>query len=447
MDEVFVVEPLALEYLAAGAKLDGHEVEILDARLEPDYERAFTRMVPDLVGITGYTSHVPAMRDITARLKACRPETVVLVGGIHASSQPEDFNKPWIDFIAIGEGVLTLRELAQRLEKQEPVEGVRGLAIPGPELRFTEPRAYTELNELPFPDRSLTAPHRQSYFYEWHRPVALVRTSVGCKGRCNFCCIWQMTGGKYLRRDPEQIVAELKTIQEPYVHFCDDETMLDAERMDLLADMIIREKIRKKYITYARTDTIVRHPELFAKWRKIGLKTVLVGMESFSDGRLRAMKKSITMEQHAAAVQLLKQMDIFLYASFMVDPAFTADDFRALAAYIKSMKLRYASFTIMTPLPGSELYREKRSELTTERFELFDLFHALLPTTLPLPEFYRQFAELYMHTVSLYDGLSTLLRYGWSRIPAQLRLGNKFIAQIHKAHLDHPGWAATEEKI
>lgn len=437
MDDVFVVEPLALEYLAAGVKQDGHEVEILDARMEPDYVKAFRRMSPDLVGITGYTSHVPAMRDIAARLESCRPETFIVAGGVHASAQPEDFNEPWIDFIVIGEGVTTLRELVARLVKGESADAIPGLAIPGAQLRLTERRAYTDLDQLPFPDRSLTEVHRRHYHYEWHWPVALIRTSIGCKGRCNFCCIWPLTDGKYLERRLEDIVAEIKTIKESYIHFCDDETMMNASRMDHLADLIRKEDIHKKYITYARTDTIVRHPELFAKWRRLGLTTVLVGMESFSDGRLRGMNKTINLEQHAEAVRILRKEGIFLYASFIVDPAFEVDDFQALVDYIRQLKLQYASFTILTPLPGSELYRERKKELTTDRLELFDLLHAVVPTTLPLAEFYGQVAWLYNNAISPNDRRRTLLEQGWPGIEPQIKPGQQFIEQIQNGHLDH----------
>lgn len=38
MDTLYMHEPLALEYLGAGLILDNHEVSIIDARLEQDYE-------------------------------------------------------------------------------------------------------------------------------------------------------------------------------------------------------------------------------------------------------------------------------------------------------------------------------------------------------------------------------------------------------------------------
>src|ERR1017187_2160240 len=94
MDQVYLFEPLALEYLGAGLKLDGHTVEIIDARLEPDLEETCRRFKPDLVGLTGFTSRLNIIKNIGKRLKNIFPELLVVVGGHHATVQPEDFNVP-----------------------------------------------------------------------------------------------------------------------------------------------------------------------------------------------------------------------------------------------------------------------------------------------------------------------------------------------------------------
>src|SRR3989338_9625374 len=165
IDQFFLFEPLALEYLGAGLKLDGHTVELLDARLEPDIEEACRRFQPELVGLTGYTSHVNIVKDLAPRLKTILPELFVVVGGHHATVQPEDFNEPDIDVVVIGEGVFTLREIAVALQAGTRLSKIKGIAVPCSEgMGFSTPRPYTDLNALPFPDRSLTAQHRKHYF-------------------------------------------------------------------------------------------------------------------------------------------------------------------------------------------------------------------------------------------------------------------------------------------
>ena len=266
MDKVLIFEPLALEYLGAALQLDGHQVTILDARLEPDIEGTFRRIGPALVGLTGFTSHVNLVKDIAARLKAIDPRVTVVVGGHHATVCPGDFNTPDIELVAIGEGCFTLREIARELEGERNWGKIAGIGICGPGgMTFTPPRPMAMLDELPLPDRTLPACYRTRYFSDWFKPLASIRTSLGCTARCTFCALWSLTEGKYLRRDPQKVVAELRSIAEPNIFFCDDESMCDVKRMDRLAEAIREAGIRKRYFLYARVDTIVEHPELVAR--------------------------------------------------------------------------------------------------------------------------------------------------------------------------------------
>jgi hypothetical protein len=55
-DQIFLFEPLAMEYLGPGLKQDGHKVDLLDARIDPDYEGTYLRFQPDVIGLTGFIS-------------------------------------------------------------------------------------------------------------------------------------------------------------------------------------------------------------------------------------------------------------------------------------------------------------------------------------------------------------------------------------------------------
>ncbi|NJD91637.1 MAG: radical SAM protein [Geobacter sp.] len=438
MDQIYLFEPLALEYLAAGAQLDGHEVKILDARIDGDIDGAVRAFRPDVVGLTGFTSHVNIIKAIASQVKEIDEEITVIVGGHHATVRPDDFNDQKIDFVVIGEGVFTLRELLAVMEGRMQLRLVRGIAVPYPEgMLFTEPRAYTALDELPLPDRSLTACYRRSYFSEWFKPLASIRTSLGCTARCNFCALWNITGGRYLRRDPELVVAELKGIAEENVFFCDDESMCDTQRMDRLADLIAEAGIRKNFFLYARVDTIINHPELFAKWREIGLCQLFVGMEDFSDARLKAMKKGVTVAQQQEAARILDQLGIMMYASFMVDPDYSREDFVSMRNYVRKLKLKYATFTVMTPLPGTELHETVKERLLSSKPELYDMLHALTPPRLPLQEFYREMAKLYKGAVPVYRSLPAMLQFGLHGLFLRIKLFGEFLKRVERFHLDY----------
>jgi radical SAM superfamily enzyme YgiQ (UPF0313 family) len=438
MDKVFMFEPLALEYLAAGMMEEGLEVKILDSRIEPDIMGCVQRYNPDFVGVTSYTAQLNIAKKVCEDIKAFKPSVKIIFGGHHATVKPDDLNEPYIDAVVIGEGVYTLRELIRAYLSGGDVMSVSGLGIPSPDgLIYTHPREYTPLDDLPIPARYLTDKYRDHYFSEWFKPLASVRTSLGCTARCTFCALWSVTGGKYLRRSFDGIIKELRMVKEDNVFFCDDESMCDVRRMDALADEIKKAGIAKNYFLYARVDTIVRHPELFHKWAGIGLKQVFVGMEDFSDVRLREMKKNITSDQQAEAVRILRECGIMMYASFMVSPDYTPQDFAMLKAYVRKLKLTYATFTVMTPLPGTELYEMNKDKMLSHKPELFDMIHLLLPPQMPMEDFYKELAKLYQEAVPFYKLLPVIFRFGFHGIFQRLGLLKQFMNKVQNAHLDY----------
>lgn len=438
MDQIYLFEPLALEYLAAGAQLDGHQVIIHDARIDHDLEKVLFDFAPDVVGLTGFTSHLNIVHTLAATSRQCAPQAKIIVGGHHATICPEDFNDPRFDLVVIGEGVFTLREILAALENKSGFDKIAGLGLPGSQvMRFTEPRPYCDLDDLPLPDRRLTNHYRQHYFSEWFKPLASIRTSLGCTARCNFCALWALTDGRYLRRDPQRVIAELAGIEERNVFFSDDESMCDVQRMERLAEQIKAAGIKKNYFLYARVDTIVNHPHLFAKWAAIGLKQVFVGMEDFSDARLQAMRKGVTTDQQIGAAKILDELGVMMYASFMVDPAYTREDFRALKAYVRRLKLKYATYTVKTPLPGTELHRSVKNQLLSKKPELYDMLHALVPTALPAKEFYAELAQLYAGAIPLYRALPALSKFGLHGMLLRFKLFDKFLKKVRRSHLDY----------
>jgi radical SAM superfamily enzyme YgiQ (UPF0313 family) len=394
-------EPLALEYVGAGVR-DRHHVAMVDMRFDRDLDGWLDRERPDVVAITGYTIDAPAMHDILARVKRWRPETITVVGGHHATVIPEDFLDGTTDYIVLGEGVHTFAELIEAIDSGGDVTAIPGLAIPrGDHVARTGPRAYTDLDALPFPHRELNRPWRDRYFSAYLKPLASLRTSIGCPSRCNFCSLWRMTEGRYLRRTPEAIVEELTELDyAKYIFFVDDESLADARRMEHLAELILERGIRKKYFMYGRAKTIAAFPRLIPLWRRAGLDMILIGMESFRDTELADMNKRTTAATNEEAIRICREHRVNVNGQFIINPNYTKRDFRDLAKYIHRVKVSHPTYSVLTPLPGTDLYDEERGRITVTDYNLFDLLHAVTPTTLPLKAFYKELSKLYFRTPS-----------------------------------------------
>ena len=436
-EDVFLFESLALEYLAAAVAPD-HDVEILDLRLGENLPETLERFRPDVVGITAYTVHVNVVHRLFEEIKRWNPEALTVVGGHHATVAPEDFISPFIDLIVIGDGVVTFREIVEHFEKRERFDGIPGLAIRTVNgMVRTVPRPLLDLDTFPPPNRKLTAPYRSRYYCEWMRPLASIRTSRGCPYRCNFCALWKIAEGRYLRRRPERVVEELATIEEPFVFFADDESLVDAPRMKTLARLIREARIQKRYFLYGRSDTIARNLELLEMWREIGLERVFVGLEFFRDEDLAYIKKGSTTTDNEKAAQILNELGIEIYASFILRPEFKQEDFEALRAYCHKLGLRFATFAVLTPLPGTDLYTETEDRLITRNYDLFDFNHTLLPTALPLDQFYKEFRGLYERAIPIGKQLSMLLKFPLKDIPGLMRKSRRILRRLETAYLDY----------
>ena len=370
-EDAFLFEPLALECLAAGVGAD-HEVRILDQRIDDTVEQTLEEYRPDVVGITGYTVHVNMVKRLAERTKAWNPEVLTVVGGHHATVAPRDFESPHIDLVVIGEGVDSFREIARRFEAGEGFRSIQGVWVnTNRGLKEGVANPARDLDDLPFPDRSLTAAYRHAYYSEYMQPLASIRTSKGCPFRCNFCALWKIAGGKYLKREPEKIVRELAEIDEEFIFFADDESLVDATRMKRLAELIRESGIRKRYFLYGRSDTIAKHPDLLALWRDVGLERVFVGLEFFRDSDLEFINKGSTTDNNREAVRVLQDLGIDIYASFIVRPEFNEEDFTEFRRYYRSINLSFASFAVLTPLPGTDLFDAEKDRLLTREPEFF----------------------------------------------------------------------------
>lgn len=408
------LEPLDLETVAAGIDRK-HETRILDLTLSkhPDQEMSalLRSFGPDLVGLTAYSNQASNVKRLAKLVKEILPKALVIVGGVHPTIVPEDCYLPGvIDLVVRGEGATAMQELMPRLESGAGFpEGGAFLPVSSP--RYHEwaqegPPELPEYSRVPHPRRDLV--DRSRYTCIWSgKPreklksvfprVATMRTSVGCPHRCNFCVVHFLAHGKYLQRDPEDVVAEIAEIPEDHIYFVDDEMFINRPRVERIARLLIERGIRKQYISWARSDTICKNPELFRLWKEAGLVLVYVGLESMREETLEDYHKGTSTALNKQAVQILKDLGIGLHAALMVNPDFEAEDFIRLRGVIDSLVPAEVTFTVFSPPPGTELWeKHKKDFICQDPYAFYDCFHTLLPTKLPLKKFYRYFSLLYL---------------------------------------------------
>jgi radical SAM superfamily enzyme YgiQ (UPF0313 family) len=397
-----IAEPLALEYLAAGALQDGHEVRILDLRLHIDeLEGTLESFRPEVVGVTGYSMHVLRDLAICARAKQLLPDCRTVVGGHHATLLPEDFFEPQIDFVVQGEGVHPFVSLLRALEAGREPRSIPGLwSREGEEFASGGPPAPFDIDSLPLPDRTLVAADRASYFIDWMKPIALTRSTVGCPYRCTFCSLWKIMDGKYHMRGVDRVVAELAEIPEEYVFLADDEAFIHRRRMRQLAEAISASGLRKRYFSYCRIDTLLRDRDLMQLWREIGLERLFIGIEAVSAKGLTEYNKRLQIAQIEDGLAAARELGIEVFAGFIVNTDFTSRDFKQLVRFIEHNEVSYPSFTVLTPLPGTPALANfdtviERQPNGRPNWELFDLQNPVTRTAIPREAFLQEYRNLW----------------------------------------------------
>jgi radical SAM superfamily enzyme YgiQ (UPF0313 family) len=413
-------EPLELEYVAASVK--DHEVDILDMRIEKNLWKKLGNFRPDLVGVTAYTCDVRAAEKVLQEVKKFSSSINTVVGGHHATVLPGDFALPFVDAIFIGMADHSFGQYVGLLDSGRDVGETKNIVqIKNGDLQFTGLTPFAaSLDSLPLPARDLTRRYRKHYRDSMKNITGLIVTSRGCPYRCSFCACWKVMKGKYVTRSPESVMAEYAALPEEIelVCFSDDNTLHDTGRAWRLANLIKATGIKKRFMMYARTDVIVNHPDLIVGLREIGLEYLLVGIESFRDEELKKLNKGGAAKINIEALRILKKMGISVSPHLIVDPDFTREDFRQLFRYVCDMEIFRPVFTVLTPLPGTELYEKNYKRLAIRDYDFFDFTHAVLPTRLKRREFYRQYASLYSKSYSF-------RRYFLRKLRSLVDLGRK----------------------
>lgn len=403
LKHLMACEPLELEYVGAGLAPD-HDVQVLDLLLERGVEQRLREFRPDIVGTSCYITGVGEVKRICRATKAWNPEVRTVVGGVHASLVPEDFADPAVDVIVQGDGTTVMPQLLRLLDAgRSPLE-LPMVAVPDEAggLRLSPRGPYIpDPDTLPFPRRELTAHLRHRYFYIYHSPLALLKTTWGCWYDCNFCFNWRVTGGPAYARSPESIVAELEGIAEPEVYIVDDIFLINRRRLARLGELVRERGIRKRYLCFSRADFIAHNEDVIAEWAELGLSAVLIGLEAATDAELQAMEKRSTVELNREAVAVLRRNGVDPYGSLIPQPDYLPQDWERLARFIDETGLYYLNISPLTPLPGTTIWSEYRDRITVRRdaHALWDLSHAVLPTRMPLKAYYRALLRVYGRTV------------------------------------------------
>ncbi|WP_028580081.1 B12-binding domain-containing radical SAM protein [Desulfogranum japonicum] len=398
LKQIFRGEPLALEELAGN--LTDHTVRIVDLKANPDeLESAISEFKPDIVGITGVTCEANTVVKLAVHIKA-QSTAIIVVGGIHASIDPEFFNKTVIDYIIVGIGKKKFAELIRAIERgATPMGSIRGVLSPqaGKKLLgHIQPDTIADLEESAPPAYGKVRQYRSHYILEKLRlNMGFVASAFGCPYKCSFCCIYGQAGGKYLTKSVDAVVRDIQLLHDiPVIRLVDANTFDDIDRAYTLCRTLMQKGIKKQYLADIRSDTVVRHPEMLKEWKKTGLRAVIIGFEEVDNVRLRAMNKANQVTVNTEAISILNELGITIVGDFVISPDYDEDDFERLEGYLETTDIDLPMITVLTPLPGTPLYAQLKHRITNTNLDYYTLTNAVIDTKLKEERFYTLYARL-----------------------------------------------------
>ncbi|MBC8204623.1 MAG: radical SAM protein, partial [FCB group bacterium] len=192
------------------------------------------------------------------------------------------------------------------------------------------------------------------------RGIPVVSTR-GCPYGCTYC--HNIFGRKLRKRSPENVIAELKWLKEKLaieeIEYIDDVFNLDIKRAKLIMDMMIAEKLNLKFSFPNGLRADQMDEELIDKMKAAGCYRINYAIESGSDRIQKQIHKNLNLERAMEIINYTAEKNISVGGFFMLGfQDETESEMRRTIDFALKSKCHTASFFILTPFPGTEMYRE-----------------------------------------------------------------------------------------
>lgn len=303
-----------------------------------------------ILGFSTYIWNVTMVRELARRL----PGTIILGGPQMNAVEPGFFaENPGVDFVVVGEGEETLRELLEVFAGTRSLETVRGIVSPG---LATAPRPVTDLATVPSPYERIFTEHPD---LEW----VAYETSRGCPYLCGFCTWGYSKKMRY--HSLERVLADLDVIlRQPKlerIYLCDSSILLDKPRakailkhvVDTNRDVVIRYEFNAEHLDDEIIDLLLQLPE----------NEFNFGVQTTNPRALQTMRRPFRREKFEANYQKMARrtertsitMDV-IYGL----PGDDLDGFKGSVEYVTGFDhVRWILTNPLILLPGADFYRDR----------------------------------------------------------------------------------------
>ncbi len=338
---------------------DNWEVKIIDENVDGRID--CNRIDSDIACISVMTPLAPRAYEISAELR--KRGIITILGGPHPTLLPDEAIN-YCDVVVIGEA-----------------EGVLNKGISDFENNNLQKIYSNSQKSQTFPD----VYPRHDLFKKNKYFAHPIQATRGCPYDCEFCAVSEIYGRKYRKREVDYIIKEIETIKDNNFFFADDNLIGGKIYRDWSTELFKKLcELNKLWATQVSID-FADEPSLLKLASKAGCKCVYIGIESRSKETLKQMGKVQNINRdYKKAIKNFHDHGIAVTGAFIF--GYDEDDrsiFESTVEYIDDINLDAAMFSILTPLPGTRLYKRLKEsnrifkENYPKDWKLYDLTHAV----------------------------------------------------------------------
>ena len=434
--------PLGTLYAASYLRQRGHSVTLFDAMLAEsidEWNSALQIHRPRIAAIYedsfNYLSKMCLLRMREAALemidRARQARVPVVVSGSDATDHAELYLRRGAAAVIIGEGEITLADLADRLLSARTIDDVPGIAYLDDTcgVRRTSARPFIKsLDELPFPAWDLVQVDR--YKDIWHARHGYysmnLATTRGCPYHCNWCAK-PIYGQRYATRSPKKVVEEIAWLRHHFspdhLWIVDDVFGLKPGWVEEFSTLLDETGARVPYRCLMRADQVT--PSVARALAASGCQMVWMGAESGSQKVLDAMEKGLRVDDIRAANRLLKTagINVGMFLQFGY-PGETWSDIEQTLQLARELEPADIGVSVSYPLPGTGFYERVRQELGVKQNWVDSNDLATMYKATYAPDVYRRVHGLVHHEFRARksaDALTPLAQRPWQFRPTHVR--------------------------
>lgn len=355
--------------LGAVLKRIGYPVDIFIHSMSAQEEKQLATY--DVIGIGSLSSTIDEAYRLADYLKS-NNKTVVM-GGPHVTFMPEEAIEH-CDFAVLGEGEVSLPELLSAIENRISPERVKGIVFKQPDgsIHYTGPSDFVDYKSLPSPDFQLS-PHVTS-----KNIPPIITTSRGCPHNCSFCSVTAVFGRKYRFKSKEQVISELRAVQNHSVCFGDDNFCANPVRTKkLLQEMIKADAVPLRWSGQMCVDAASDN-ELLDLMQETRCRIVYVGVESVDPATLKKYGKAHKIDAIKKCVDNLHNHDIGIHGMFVVDSGDKPEAAQNIVDYAIKTDIDTIQIFSITPFPGTRSFTENKNNILHQQWNKYDGMHVIV---------------------------------------------------------------------